>query len=277
MSKLYYKIQKQLLKELKESTTDPDPSANPNPPPPPSVSSEPLTGEEETTLNKKVLELGTNAAYIKPILQVVIRFIKENKDNLVQYQKTTGYFGKVTFDTFIAIWLAYNKKPELKAAWQKFTKKTINPMQKGRELTQENADWNNVESQIYFLFHLYGQQQNADKFDTDDLTKLLNARQKDQAKTFRTLFTNTIASKTLLHKTILDALQKLLGRIGKDPDMKTPALNLQAAYLPILSRFQSTIDRLIAKNEKELQQPGAANKPELTNNLQFLKESEEVF
>ena len=42
--------------------TDPDPSANPNPPPPPSVSSEPLTGEEETTLNKKVLELGNNAA-----------------------------------------------------------------------------------------------------------------------------------------------------------------------------------------------------------------------
>ena len=46
--------------------------------------------------------------------------------------------------------------------------------------------------------------------------------------------------------------------------------------MSVWKRFQSTIDRLIAKNEKELQQPGAANKPELTNNLQFLKASEEV-
>jgi hypothetical protein len=272
MSKLYLKIQQEILKELKETNGDDE--------------SQPPT---ETEPVDPIIELANDNQFISPILQILKSYIKElSKTPASTWSKlknalsqknpraeeikkklkvsSPGVFSWLDFsrepNPFYALYLAYVHSDQ-KGNWNKVF---------GAEQELDN----NIEniktlanSDVAFIKYFFTGGISAISELADEV--LDNSQFSIRTKNF---VLHKGGENTLFYKELIKTIEVATKLTAiKKSDAKS---NFASSYLPVLIKFQRVIDKQLARIEKERKDTKPENEPELNNNQKFLELSKKV-
>jgi hypothetical protein len=270
MSKLYLKIQQEILKELKETNRDGETQTH-----------------QDTEPVDPIIELANDNQFISPILQILKSYIKElsktpastwSKLNYALSQKnpraeeikkklkvsSPGVFSWLDFsrepNPFYALYLAYAQSDQ-KGNW--------NTVFSEQQDLQGQSIKDKEHPQILFIKHFFTGKSSAISELADEV--LDNSQFSILTKN---LYLYEGGEKTLFYKELIKTIEVATKLTAiKKSDAKS---NFASSYLPVLIKFQRVIDKQLARIEKERKDTKPENEPELDNNQKFLELSKEV-